>query len=70
MIDHQWWHNGEIMNTFDELRKKGFITDETINGSVKYTVWDETQAYEIGSTYYPLVAVAMLESYSSNYLEG
>lgn len=33
-----------------------------------YSVWDETQAYLIGTTFYPRVAMAMLDAYSTFYL--
>lgn len=45
--------NGEI--TFDPETKL-------------YEVWDETFAYTVGTTQYPLVAKDMLESYCRNYL--
>lgn len=47
----------------------------TDNGEICYDtkervfdVWDETYAYKIGTTSYPLVAYHMLESYGENYL--
>ncbi len=55
--DQPWYlkvsNNGEICyNTLDKT----------------FTVWDETYAFEVGSTTYPLVAYSMLNSYAENYL--
>lgn len=47
--------NGEI--TYDETTKL-------------YTVWDETYAYEVGTTHYPKVAEAMLQAYCDYYVDG
>ena len=52
--------------TLIKVTKNGSITyDLTTN---LYTVWDETYAYTVGETQYPLVAKAMLEAYCSCYL--
>jgi hypothetical protein len=49
-----------------KVTKNGEITfDPETN---LYTVWDETYAYTVGTTYYSLVAKDMLESYCKNYL--
>ena len=45
---------------------KNFITWDEKTG---YTVWDETQAYEVGTTWYPKVAEAMMDAYGLYYLE-
>lgn len=46
---------------------KSFITfDPNTN---EYTVWDETQAYTVGTTCYPKVAEAMMDAYIKYYLE-
>jgi hypothetical protein len=49
-----------------KVTKNGEITfDPQTN---LYEVWDETWAYTVGTTQYPLVAKDMLESYCRNYL--
>lgn len=50
---------------------KNFISYDS--ETKEYTVWDETQAYTIGTTCYPKVAEAMLQAYCTyylNYMEG
>lgn len=37
--------------------------------TMMYTVWDETQAYEVGTTFYPKVAEAMMDAYGLYYLD-
>lgn len=54
-----------MSNVVDE-KYKNFITWDENTG---YTVWDETQAYEIGTTWYPKVAYAMMDAYTTYYLE-
>lgn len=55
------------MTKLEEYMNKGYITyDEE---SLLYTVWDETSAYPVGSTYYGAIAVVMHDEYCK-YLEG
>lgn len=53
------------MNQIED-KYKNFITLDMETG--EYTVWDETQAYTIGTTYYAKVAEAMLDAYCKYYL--
>ena len=57
-----WKYPVEIKVTFN-----GEICYDT--GLGKYVVYDETYTYLVGTTNYPLVALAMLESYCEEYLE-
>lgn len=51
------------------------LTKVTTNGEIcfdadekEFVVFDETYAYEVGRTTYPMCALALLESYSAYYL--
>jgi hypothetical protein len=50
----------------EEFKYSNFITFDEV--TKLYTVWDETQAYEVGTTWYPKVAEAMVEAYGKFYL--
>lgn len=58
-----WKHPVEI-----KVSLNGEICYDT--GTEEYIVYEETYAYLVGRTCYPLVALSMLESYGENYLEG
>ena len=54
---------------------EGTLQRVTTNGEISYdvdsqifVVYDETYAYEVGRTSYPLVALHMLQAYCKHYL--
>lgn len=59
------------------MPEKGMsLVKVTENGEICYDteaclfiVFDETYCYEVGTTNYPLVAVSVLETYTSEYLK-
>ncbi len=52
--------------TVEKYTEKGEITFNT--ETREYTVWDETHAFTVCVTNYPLVAEAALKAYCYNYL--
>lgn len=53
--------------TLERTNNNAILVDQL---SGEYVVFDETQAYEVGRTFYFLVAEAMVEAYSEHYLEA
>jgi hypothetical protein len=60
--------------TIDPVNKSG-LDKVTEHGEIcfdyttrEFVVFDETYAYEVGRTHYPLCAYAMLETYGEEYL--
>lgn len=55
------WSGGHI-----KVTKNGEISWDS--QTREFVIWDETYAYEVGRTHYPLCALAMLETYAKEYL--
>lgn len=51
---------------YAKVTKNGEISFDT--KTKEFVIWDETYAHEVGRTYYPLCALAMLETYGKEYL--